>query len=112
MPADLHKIRPHHPLNRNLDHNWQQALTKTSSERRVAVDIELGGWQEQLILTLTSEEGVSITHTLDGQFDEANKRRKSNEQSEGWSGKTGQTLYYARDVQINCRGRCLYQTVC
>ncbi len=66
MPADLHKIRPHHPLNRNLDHDWQQALTKTSSERRVAVDIEPGGWQEQLILTLTSEEGVSITHTLDG----------------------------------------------
>ncbi|VFS02644.1 collagenase [Salmonella enterica subsp. enterica serovar Typhimurium] len=28
MPADLHKVRPHHPLNRNLDHNWQQALTK------------------------------------------------------------------------------------
>ncbi|MDI8751931.1 hypothetical protein MJH54_29225, partial [Salmonella enterica subsp. enterica serovar Montevideo] len=25
MPADLHKVRPHHPLNRNLDHNWQQA---------------------------------------------------------------------------------------
>lgn len=57
MPADLHKVRANHPLNRNLDHNWQQALTKTSSERRVAVDIELGGWQEQLILTLTSEEG-------------------------------------------------------
>ncbi|MFO6426972.1 hypothetical protein ACLBOM_20100 [Escherichia coli] len=27
MPADLHKIRPHHPLNRN-HHNWQQALNK------------------------------------------------------------------------------------
>ncbi len=27
----------------------------------------LGGWQEQLILTLTSEDGVlRITHTLDG----------------------------------------------
>ncbi len=49
---------------------------KTSSERRVAVDIELGGWQEQLILTLTSEEGVSVTHTLDGQFDEANNAEK------------------------------------
>ncbi|XPE66047.1 hypothetical protein ACNKHR_28015 [Shigella flexneri] len=34
MPANSHKIRRHHPLNRNLDHNWQQALTKTSSERR------------------------------------------------------------------------------
>ncbi|RZH90618.1 collagenase-like protease, partial [Staphylococcus aureus] len=40
MPADLHKVRPHQPLNRNLDHNWQQALLKTSSERRIAVDIE------------------------------------------------------------------------
>lgn len=61
MPADLHKIRPHHPLNRNLDHNWQQALTKTSSERRVAVDIELGGWQEQLILT-SPVKRVSASH--------------------------------------------------
>lgn len=68
MPADLHKVRPHQPLNRNLDHNWQQALLKTSSERRIAVDIELSGWQEQLVLTMTSEEGVSVTHTLDGEF--------------------------------------------
>ena len=104
MPADLHKIRPHHPLNRNLDHNWQQALTKTSSERRVAVDIELGGWQEQLILTLTSEEGVSITHTLDGQFDEANNAEKAMNNLKDGLAKLGQTLYYARDVQINLPG--------
>ena len=108
MPADLHKIRPHHPLNRNLDHNWQQALTKTSSERRVAVDIELGGWQEQLILTLTSEEGVSITHTLDGQFDEANNAEKAMNNLKDGLAKLGQTLYYARDVQINLPGaHCL-----
>lgn len=53
MPADLHKVRPHEALNRNLDHNWQQALLKTSSERRIAVDIALSGWQEQLVLTMT-----------------------------------------------------------
>ncbi len=35
----------------------------------MAVDIMLGGWQEQLILTLTSEDGVCITHTLDGVFE-------------------------------------------
>ncbi len=28
MPAGLHQLRPNHPLNRNLDHNWQQALLK------------------------------------------------------------------------------------
>ncbi|MCC6161485.1 MAG: U32 family peptidase, partial [Nitrosomonas sp.] len=30
MPAALAKLRLPHTLNRNLDHNWQQALTKTS----------------------------------------------------------------------------------
>ncbi|EJX2524621.1 U32 family peptidase [Salmonella enterica] len=100
MPADLHKVRPHHPLNRNLDHNWQQALTKTSSERRVAVDIMLGGWQEQLILTLTSEDGVCITHTLDGVFKEANNSEKALNNLTAGLAKLGQTPYYARDMQV------------
>ncbi|MBE8181887.1 collagenase-like protease, partial [Leptospira borgpetersenii serovar Ballum] len=77
LTAARKTLRPHHKLNRNLDHNWQQALLKTSSERRIGVDIELGGWQVQLILTITSEDGVSVTHTLDGQFDEANNPEKA-----------------------------------
>jgi putative protease len=104
MPAEMYKVRPHHPLNRNLDHNWQQALTKTSSERRIAVDIEVSGWQEQLVLTLTSEDGVSVTHTLDGQFDEANNAEKAiNSLKEGVA-KLGQTIYYAHQISINLPG--------
>ncbi len=104
MPADLYKVRPNHPLNRNLDHNWQQALTKTSSERRVGVDIELGGWQEQLILTMTSEEGVSITHTLEGEFAEATNAEKALNQLHDGLAKLGQTLYYAQDIRVNLPG--------
>ena len=104
MPADLYKVRPNHPLNRNLDHNWQQALTKTSSERRVGVDIELGGWQEQLILTLTSEEGVSITHTLEGEFAEATNAEKALGQLQDGLAKLGQTIYFARDIRVNLPG--------
>lgn len=104
MPAALKTLRPRHTLNRNLDHNWQQALLKTSSERRVAVDIELGGWQEQLILTLTSEDGVSVTHTLDGQFDEANNPEKALTSLKEGLAKLGQTIYFARDVQITLPG--------
>ena len=104
MPADMYKVRPHHPLNRNLDHNWQQALTKTSSERRIALDVTLGGWQEQLILTLTCEDGVSITHTLDGQFDEANNPEKALNALKDGVSKLGQTLYYARNIEINLPG--------
>ncbi|ELY2855109.1 U32 family peptidase [Cronobacter dublinensis] len=104
MPTALKTLRPRHTLNRNLDHNWQQALLKTSSERRVAVDIELGGWQEQLILTLTSEDGVSVTHTLDGQFDEANNPEKALTSLKEGLAKLGQTIYFARDVQITLPG--------
>ena len=104
MPADLHKVRPHQPLNRNLDHNWQQALLKTSSERRIAVDIELSGWQEQLVLTMTSEEGVSVTHTLDGEFAEATQAEKALANLRDGVAKLGQTLYYSRNVEINLPG--------
>ncbi|SVX04488.1 peptidase U32 [Klebsiella pneumoniae] len=101
MPADLHKVRPHQPLNRNLDHNWQQALLKTSSERRIAVDVTLSGWQEQLVLTMTCEDGVSVTHTLDGEFAEANQAEKALANLRDGVTKLGQTIYYARDVQVS-----------
>lgn len=104
MPDVLKTLRPHHPLNRNLDHNWQQALLKTSSERRIAVDIELGGWQEQLVLTLTSEDGVSVTHMLEGQFDEANNAQKALDNLKDGLMKLGQTRYYAKEVQVNLPG--------
>ncbi|WP_313161681.1 peptidase U32 family protein [Kosakonia cowanii] len=104
MPDALKTLRPHHALNRNLDHNWQQALLKTSSERRIGIDIELGGWQEQLVLTLTSEDGVSVTHTLDGQFDEANNAEKALDNLKDGLAKLGQTRYYAQKVDINLPG--------
>ncbi|CAD5355404.1 peptidase U32 family protein [Enterobacter cancerogenus] len=100
MPADLYKARPHAALNRNLDHNWQQALLKTSSERRIAVDIELGGWEEQLILTMTCEDGISVTHTLDGMFDVATNPEKALNNLKDGVAKLGQTLYYARNIDV------------
>ncbi|MRT48489.1 MULTISPECIES: U32 family peptidase [Enterobacteriaceae] len=104
MPADLYKARPHQVLNRNLDHNWQQALQKTSSERRIAVDITLSGWQEQLVLTMTCEDGVSATHTLDGEFAEATQADKALANLRDGIAKLGQTIYFARDVQVNLPG--------
>lgn len=101
MPADLYKVRPNAALNRNLDHNWQQALLKTSSERRIAVDIALGGWEEQLILTMTCEDGISVTHTLDGLFEVANNVEKALSNLKDGVAKLGQTIYYARNIEVN-----------
>ncbi|MCD0242280.1 peptidase U32 family protein [Enterobacter hormaechei] len=101
MPADLYKARPNAALNRNLDHNWQQALLKTSSERRIAVDIALGGREEQLILTMTCEDGISVTHTLDGLFEVANNAEKALNNLKDGVAKLGQTIYYARNIEVN-----------
>ncbi|MCE9898056.1 peptidase U32 family protein [Raoultella terrigena] len=104
MPADLYNARPHQALNRNLDHNWQQALQKTSSERRIAVDITLSGWQEQLVLTMTCEDGVSVSHTLDGEFAEATQADKALANLRDGVAKLGQTIYFARNVEIALPG--------
>lgn len=100
MPDALRQLRLPHPVSRNLDHRWQQALNKSSSERRIAVDLALGGWEEQLILTATSEEGVSVTHTLEGHFSVANDATKGYEALASGLAKLGQTVYCARDVTI------------
>lgn len=100
MPDTLKNVRPHHPLNRNLDHNWQQALLKTSSERRVGVDMELSGGQEQLVLTLTCEDGVSVTQTLEGQFDIANNPQKAYDNLRDGLAKLGQTMFSARAINL------------
>lgn len=104
MPAAIQGLRTPHPLYRNLDHHWQQALLKTSSDRRIGVDIDLGGWQEQLILTLTCEDGISVTHTLEGMFDAATQAGKALSHLRDGLAKLGQTRYYARDVVINLPG--------
>lgn len=100
MPAVLKNVRPHHALNRNLDHNWQQALLKTSSERRIPVDMTLSGSQEALTLTLTGEDGVTISHTVSGHFDEANNPQQAYNNLRDGLSKLGQTLYSARQVDI------------
>src|SRR5690606_5365145 len=58
LPAQLRRARLPQQLNRNLDHDWQQALQRTSAERRVGLrwEVELG--PEQLRFCATSEEGV------------------------------------------------------
>jgi putative protease len=101
MPADLYKARPNHPLNRNLDHNWQQALQKTSAERRIGVSWQASLHEERLELTVTSEEGISASVVLDGPFGAANKPEQALDQLRDLLGQLGTTQYHATDVKLN-----------
>lgn len=101
MPKDLHKARAHQVLNRNMDHNWQQALLKTSAERRVAVDWKVVLTPERLALTLTSEEGVSVSASLCASFAPANDAEKAFEQLRDGLSKLGATQYYAQTINLD-----------
>ena len=101
MPAGLHQLRPNHPLNRNLDHNWQQALLKTSSERRIGLTWAARLREAQLEVTATSEEGISASVTLPGPFGVANKPEQALETLRDLLGQLGTTEYHATDIQLD-----------
>lgn len=101
MPEGLFRLRPNHPLSRNLDHNWQQALLKTSAERRIGVRWQAELREERLRLTATSEEGVSVTVALDGPFGAANKPEQALDGLRDLLTQLGTTEYHALDVALD-----------
>jgi len=101
MPEGLYRLRPNHPLSRNLDHNWQQALLKTSAERRIGVHWQVELREQRLQLTATSEEGVSATVALDGPFGVANKPEQALDGLRDLLTQLGTTEYHALDVTLD-----------
>ncbi|AWH87299.1 peptidase U32 family protein [Limnobaculum parvum] len=101
MLPEFSKIRPNHPLNRNLDHLWQQSLLKSSSERKVNVALHLTQSGSELLLTASSEEGISVTASLVGDFDIANQAEKSLQSLKDGLSKLGQTIYRTISVTVD-----------
>ncbi|WP_347883366.1 U32 family peptidase [Pseudomonas aestiva] len=101
MPEGLFRLRPNHPLSRNLDHNWQQALLKTSAERRIGVRWQAELREQRLQLTAISEEGVSVTVALDGPFGMANKPEQALDGLRDLLTQLGTTEYHALNVTLD-----------
>jgi collagenase-like PrtC family protease len=101
MPEGLFRLRPNHPLSRNLDHNWQQALLKTSAERRIGVSWQAELREQQLKLTATSEEGVSVQVALPGPFGPANKPEQALDGLRDLLTQLGTTIYHAQGVTLD-----------
>ncbi len=100
MPAEIRQLRAGHALNRNLDHNWQQALQKTSAERRVGVSWQLELSEQRLTAIATSEEGVSISATLEGPFAAATRPQPLDEQLRDVFSQLGTTIYHADEFDL------------
>ncbi|MFI8607809.1 U32 family peptidase [Pseudomonas sp. NPDC077649] len=101
MPEGLFRLRPNHPLSRNLDHNWQQALQRTSAERRIGISWQAELREQQLKLTATSEEGVSVEVALPGPFGPANKPEQALDGLRDLLTQLGTTIYHAQGVTLD-----------
>jgi putative protease len=62
--ADLPGLRPGLALHRNRDHAWEQALTKTSAERKIAVAAHFAETEDGYALTLTDSDGVAAMASI------------------------------------------------
>ncbi|MEJ6656623.1 MAG: U32 family peptidase [Pseudomonas sp.] len=100
MPEQLQRARLPQTLSRNLDHNWQQALQKVSAERRIGLRWQAELSADSLKLSVTSEEGISISSQLDGPFEPAKKPEQAEEQLRDLLGQLGTTQYHAEHVEI------------
>lgn len=57
--ANLAGLKPGLAISRNRDHAWEQALTKKSAERRIAVWAKFADTDTGFALSLTDEDGIS-----------------------------------------------------
>lgn len=101
MPEGLFRLRPNHPLSRNLDHNWQQALQRTSAERRIGVSWKAELREDALKLVATSEEGISVEVALPGPFGVANKPEQALDGLRDLLTQLGTTIYHAQSVALD-----------
>jgi collagenase-like PrtC family protease len=59
--AELQGLRVRLEINRNSDHAWEQALTRKSAERKIAVRARFSETDQGFTLTFTDEDGLSAS---------------------------------------------------
>jgi collagenase-like PrtC family protease len=87
-------------VSRNRDHQWEAALTKKSSERRVAIDLRLSETADGLRLSVTDEDGI-VSHADAALALQPAQQAEAAEAGLRTSlGKLGNTMFSARTVEL------------
>lgn len=91
-------IKPHTPIYRNLDQEFDKLLAADSAVRKLAVDITFYATTHGFAASMTDEDGHSVTLPLDMPMEEARRPQRSRIEEE--LGKLGNTPFVARTVSI------------
>ncbi|CAH0195039.1 putative protease YdcP [Massilia sp. Bi118] len=87
-------------LSRNRDHQWESALTKKSSERRVAVDLQLSELPNGLRLSITDEDGIASHADASLALQPAQQAEQAEAGLRTSLGKLGNTMFEARSIEL------------
>jgi putative protease len=87
-------------VHRNRDHQWEAALTKKSSERKVRVDLRLEDVDGGLRLTVTDEDGITTTTHAALALQPAQQAEQALAGLRASVGKLGNTMFAAGDIDV------------
>lgn len=91
-------IKPHTPIYRNYDHEFEHLLASESAVRKLDVDICFYETAHGFAVTMTDEDGNNATLPLDMLFEEA--RSPQHERIENELRKLGNTPFVVRSVEV------------
>lgn len=87
-------------LFRNRDQEFERALEKESAERRIAINPVFSETTDGFALTLTDEDGISVTAKLPHAKEAAKNAKRAASALNEQLGKFGNTLFVAKPVEL------------
>jgi putative protease len=87
-------------IHRNRDHQWEAALTKKSSERKVRADLRLEDVAGGLRLTVTDEDGITTTTEAALALQPAQQAEQALAGLRAGVGKLGNTMFAAGTIDV------------
>lgn len=97
-PASRIDIAPRTVLYRNLDFEFEKQLARPTADRRIGVTMRLYTVPDGFALTLTDENGLSVTVREEAQHQPARTPQQETQQKQ--LGKLGTTVYTATRIDI------------
>ncbi|WP_338761769.1 U32 family peptidase [Massilia sp. METH4] len=98
--ASLTALKVGTEVHRNRDHQWEAALTKKSSERRVGVHLALSDGADGLTLTVTDEDGITTATSAHLALQPAQQAAQAEASLRTSLGKLGNTMFEATSVEL------------
>ncbi|AKU20974.1 U32 family peptidase [Massilia sp. NR 4-1] len=87
-------------IHRNRDHQWEAALNKKSSDRKVALDLTLSECAGGLCLSICDEDGIASSTEALIEFQPAQQAEQADASLRASLGKLGNTMFEAHQVEL------------